>query len=465
MKLNIFSSALALLSVVSCGQIILKSPYIERIDGSTATYGEPYYGQVITGRIVYAEYKGAVGKPHCTDDYKLPDEEGIPLIPILERGGCTFVTKTRVAAAMGAKAVIIIDSEARSKDELSRIIVADDGTGGDIRIPTILITKADGESLKAKAQSNGENVIAEFQWSVPSSDIASVHFWGDAGNLVSHIFYREFAPHALALGSHMEFTPHVHLLHLSSNIGSLCWDRPTNTPHKYICAGSVPPTNTNIKGSDIIDEDLRQLCIYDNYKISAGSKSTSEMYWNYMQYFTSSQGCNYENGDRKISKACSERVMKAVNIDTEKINSCTSASSATQRLEDEVESMAWSVTALRINGWRFSGSLSADLVLKAVCSGFPDQPSICEDILSPSSFTQLIGYSATSMTLIVLVVMIVLSVIFFFYQRHTQRLVRDALRHEVMHEVKSQLADYTRLQDDDDDMGRGHHRDARPLIL
>lgn len=31
---------------------------------------------------------------------------------------------------------------------------------------------------------------------------------------------------------------------------------------------------------------------------------------------------------------------------------------------------AWSPRAIRINGWRYSGMLEADLVVRAVCSGF-----------------------------------------------------------------------------------------------
>ena len=31
---------------------------------------------------------------------------------------------------------------------------------------------------------------------------------------------------------------------------------------------------------------------------------------------------------------------------------------------------AWSPRAIRINGWRYSGMLEADLVARAVCSGF-----------------------------------------------------------------------------------------------
>merc|ERR1712050_413095 len=54
-----------------------------------------------------------------------------------------------------------------------------------------------------------------------------------------------------------------------------------------------------------------------------------------------------------------------------------------QKLKKERDNTAWSPRALRINGWRYSGMLDADLVTRAICSGFTKQPKECKDLIAP----------------------------------------------------------------------------------
>lgn len=59
----------------------------------------------------------------------------------MERGDCHFVTKVRNAALNGAKLAIIIDNK---NEDINGVIMADDGTGAGIGIPSILIGNFDG---------------------------------------------------------------------------------------------------------------------------------------------------------------------------------------------------------------------------------------------------------------------------------------------------------------------------------
>lgn len=62
-----------------------------------------------------------------------------------------------------------------------------------------------------------------------------------------------------------------------------------------------------------------------------------------------------------------------VGIDPKEIQLCA-LSQRDQKLQHELENPAWSPRAIRINGWRYSGMLEADLVARAVCSGFIHEP-------------------------------------------------------------------------------------------
>ena len=64
---------------------------------------------------------------------------------LVDRGGCTFVTKVRNIAAAGGSLAIIVDDQ---NQDISSVIMSDDGTGTGIRIPAMLIGRQDGQLLK-----------------------------------------------------------------------------------------------------------------------------------------------------------------------------------------------------------------------------------------------------------------------------------------------------------------------------
>merc|ERR1712014_248723 len=53
-----------------------------------------------------------------------------------------------------------------------------------------------------------------------------------------------------------------------------------------------------------------------------------------------------------------------------------------EKLRLQRANTAWSPRALRINGWRYTGMLDADLVTRAVCAGFVQKPAECEELVT-----------------------------------------------------------------------------------
>ena len=64
---------------------------------------------------------------------------------MVNRGNCSFVTKSRNIARAGGKVALIIDTENELEKEL---IMSDDGTGAGIRIPGVMIGKTSGKKLE-----------------------------------------------------------------------------------------------------------------------------------------------------------------------------------------------------------------------------------------------------------------------------------------------------------------------------
>eukprot|EP00435_Cladocopium_sp_Y103_P025164 s425_g6.t1 len=127
--------------------------YGVEIFGSTSTFGAPFYGDRVYGRLVYGTPKQ---NNHCTEeDYDVPSPEKfmpagksyneVRLINIIlvERGSCSFVTKVKVAQKKEAHAVIIVDTQGstRTTRDIQDIIVADDGYGSNVDIPSVLISR------------------------------------------------------------------------------------------------------------------------------------------------------------------------------------------------------------------------------------------------------------------------------------------------------------------------------------
>lgn len=83
-------------------------------------------------------------------------------IALINRGTCTFVTKARNAQTAGAVAAIIINNQA------GLTTMADDGTGGDIVIPLVMILQTDGAELRA----NMPGTATVGQVDVPDNNLA-----------------------------------------------------------------------------------------------------------------------------------------------------------------------------------------------------------------------------------------------------------------------------------------------------
>jgi hypothetical protein len=78
------------------------------------------------------------------ESLKLERTDDISPFMIAKRGECSFVQKVRNMENVGVAVGIIIDNRPEMIDE---ILMSDDGTGGGIRIPSMLIGTKDGDKL------------------------------------------------------------------------------------------------------------------------------------------------------------------------------------------------------------------------------------------------------------------------------------------------------------------------------
>merc|ERR1712176_1662704 len=144
--------------------------------------------------------------------------------------------------------------------------------------------------------------------------------------------------------------------------------------------------------------------------------------------------------------------MSELGVDVPKLQTCVSRDKQ-KKLQHERENQAWSPRALRINGWRYSGILDADLVTRAICSAFVTQPIECKKLTDPPNpFIPLQpqANSGDGVTFGEFIAWLGGTVVLAFgalllYRHYLKKDMRTTLREEVMLEVQAQMGAYSQM--------------------
>merc|ERR1711988_790963 len=143
--------------------------------------------------------------------------------------------------------------------------------------------------------------------------------------------------------------------------------------------------------------------------------------------------------------------MAEVKVDVGKVQHCID-STHDEKLKKHRDHTACSTRALRINGWRYTGMMDADLVTRAVCAGFTKKPKECEELISErdptAKFGGTIAGEAVSFSTFVWGLLGVAALAFLMlccYKRTLQASLKSSVREEVMLEVQAAMSQYNRL--------------------
>jgi len=454
--------------------------------GTTATFGAPRSHDRLKGRLIFGE---TGGRENCADghvvsapqarpgDRDIPRDEESATVLLVLRGGCTFVRKVQVAQEQGADAVVIVDEDlsGRMSADIQNTIMTDDGLGENISIPSMMISRSEGEKLIGAAKSG--KVVVELDWDIPRGEVVRADFWMSAGSGENTGFLERFKDCAAALRFHLQFVPHYHIFQMwhtdgaetpSSHYGHLCAQRIDDCSDCIVEPGMYcapdPDGPGPITGGDVVNEDLRQLCLWnttvETRKFAPAASivtvqaydlgSYSKQFWDYVVQFREDCPLGGDGEDQRFGYKCSLQAMRKVGVDAELVHHCV-RSSYRQFLEDQIHHTAWSSQALRLNGWRYSGPLDPETVLKAICSGYTKPvPVECEQLLSGYRAVAWSGFGHLGFGSLVFLsfgMVLVFTLLFKLYRRHVAICVRKTIREEVMLEVQSQMADYVPFED------------------
>ena len=428
-----------------------------KIASSNANFGYIPYGQSIMGKIHFdADDKFACQE--FKDDILDRKSEVSPFF-LAVRGGCSFVQKVRNMENIGVAVGIVIDDHS---EQIEQVLMSDDGTGGGIRIPSMLIGNADGQKLlkwfETATDEDKEQlvVMAEFQMAFEDQNPKHVDYdlWLTSSSDRALDFIEDFAKMDKSLGDSATFTPHY-----------VFWECP-NCDERYIsndCYGggrycAVEPSNMNMKGREIVLEDLRQKCLWNNL----AAQNTTDLWWDYIARVHST--CY-----SVVNEDCSKRAHVKLGLDYKDTETCVKnsftgsdwAAESTYNVIIDEEIKYWKdygtniYPSIVINKKTYRGQIEPLAVYNAICAGFKDPPQQCMKTLKrePKSNAALAlqseidQHTVTIIDIVLLVLgLILLNVIVVYCCRRRAR--RD-MQSEMKMQIESAVSQYYALSNKD----------------
>ncbi|XP_074268946.1 vacuolar-sorting receptor 6-like [Silene latifolia] len=382
--------------IVEKNGITVLQPYTmkSKHDGSIANFGVPLYGGSMVGQVLYPG-RGTDACNPFDGDKPFKSNTSRPVILLVDRGECYFALKAWNAQQAGAAAVLVADSIDEPLITMDSPEESSDADGfiEKLDIPSVLIERSFGDSLK-DALKKGNEVVIKLDWSesMPNPDGRVEYELWTNGNDECGVrceeqieFIKKFKGHAQILekGGYTLFAPHYITWYcpdafvLSSQCKAQCINH-----GRYCAPDPEEDFEEGYDGKDVVIENLRQLCVHKVAK----AENRSWVWWDYVTDFHIR--CSMK--DRKYTRTCADDVLKSLNLPADKIKSCMGDQDAdveNEVLKNEQDKQVGEGTrsdvtilpTLIINDIQYRGKLERTAVLKAICAGFEQktEPPIC----------------------------------------------------------------------------------------
>mgnify|MGYP000863899878 CR=1 FL=1 len=204
---------------------------------------------------------------------------------LVDRGECTFVTKTRNIERAGGQLALVVDN---SEHDIQDIIMSDDGTGQGLRIPSMIISMKDGQLLKDFLSTASTDEIskvqltAQFEMANPDNSV-DVKFWYTTNDDKSLQFVKDMGKYIMAADKSergIDFEPKF--VHWSCPFCDSDFKRLNCVSDGKYCGMNHENGNSSVTaltGKEVVLENLRQYCVY---KVSESDSS----YYRFFNYVT-----------------------------------------------------------------------------------------------------------------------------------------------------------------------------------
>lgn len=331
-------------------------------------------------------------------------------ILLMDRGQCSFVTMLRFAQSSGASAALFINDQCLCSDmecmtlegaatcETAEPLIADDGTGSDIRIPSFLLFREDGRRIVEFLQ-NETWVEAIMSWPRETEGTVEVELWTSpvdpqAPSILTH----DTKALMNAFQDAATFQPWMYIADgVAANCRSakgenLCESLCTN--HGRYCYDREA---YGYDGAGIVRESLRRMCLW---------RVDPDQWWDYVEQFNDvcMTPSSFENSD------CSESTMQDLGIDVNAITRCIHDTGGTDA--DRSNPLLDAAVSVRVSRGiavlpTFSlsqqpqyGKVTTENIMQAVCEAWDDdyEPAVCIECAGCPFFSNCLQWGSCTET-------------------------------------------------------------------
>ena len=417
----------------------LKDQFPVGIASSLGNFGNPPYGTSIIGNLLYFEATKACNPIFETN----PLLENQNVILMVDRGDCSFAIKVKHAQDWGAKSVIVVNNVANQN--VDKIIMKDNGLGGNLFIPAFLISQEDGLIIKESLiVSEAISLVLNFEMPTLPGHVY-LNLWMSSGNLPSLTFLQEFSSIGTQLTKkNSEFTPHYVAIKCLA-----CEENNFEIEHDDCLGGGRycapdPDGPGPVSGRMVVQENLRQMCMFEQLENDS----------DYSRWFLFQKDFATTCISNKFNKECSIELMKDYNFDTEKVENCYKKSfikgfedSLGQNTALDLEFEIWKgnglhfYPALIINGQLYRGDMENSAVLSGICSGYQIKykPEFC----FANSGSILEGFSKLAVFTILFIFFLAVFGILLIYRHFAKK----KLERDINKQVNLAVSQYYALSD------------------
>lgn len=378
---------------------------------------------------------------------------------IVKRGLCSVTEKVRNIEEAGGHAAIIIDDKNETPDKM---FLADDGRGGDISIPAVLISLSDGQKLidyySSHLHDKSHRIRLEINFIVEKTDNTvkyDIWFTPDQENVYQ--FLIDFEKYQRLLGENAILGVHyITYPYFSYNPNS-------NTPIDD-CLGSglycVRPGDSITDGALIALESIKQKCIYKYIYENKENAISKGLFWKYMIKFY--EKCIYNTNI--YDKTCSDNTLSSIGFNLKEIQECISDSfigSTSEKqmqnsqkilknkiLDEEYETRKKNyitrVPSLTINGKLYDGSWRAEFVFDALCASLIKKPKVC---FTEGTQFEVKGFSGPTVFIIILVVLSINVILFIVCKNYIKKKIIERINStDIDAKINSAVNSYLELK-------------------
>ena len=396
------------------------------------------------------------------DDLSQSEEktEEFPIL-LIRRGGCSFTTKVRNAQNIGASMVFIANSKS---ENIHSIIMADDGTGNDIVIPSAMITYEDGNVIIDYMKENkNESIIVDANFGVVEDEnetedakIVTFELFFSSSEVRAYEFLKNISEYLSDFGEQITFIPH-YVTHRAPN-----YDSDNSNPiENCVSFGKYCyfPKDTTVEknGRNIVIEDVRQKCMY-NLSVM---KNKIGNYFKYMKSFY--ENCLISEEKKGINVNCSEYALVDAGFTVDYLNNCVKESFNSKKydLNSMVENdnsllsqdytlqndyVITSFPAVRINKKRLNGAIKESAVISKICEEVEEKPKFCYN----NEYSKKKGMSFSSIFFIICFFIVINVIIFILCRNYIQKRVYERVNNseiDIDGRINNVIANYFSLKD------------------